>query len=113
MIRGTHAQAVPYKHMETHPAPVDGCFGCKVIGVGFGSVPGGTRPGSKRLAKERHFNKSMHAYREARRAGEKPEGTSLEAIERTRRKRESQERAKKILSETNDTSVISKMKVAG
>jgi hypothetical protein len=23
------------KHRETHPAPVDGCFGCKVQSIGF------------------------------------------------------------------------------
>jgi hypothetical protein len=23
------------KHRETHPSPVDGCFGCKVQSIGF------------------------------------------------------------------------------
>ena len=30
-------------HQLTHPEPVDGCFGCKVIGLSFGIVPGGAR----------------------------------------------------------------------
>lgn len=30
-------------HQRTHPQPVDGCFGCKAIGISFGMVPGGYR----------------------------------------------------------------------
>ena len=85
------------KHLERHPEPVDGCFGCRVIGISFGSVPGGTRPGSFALQHERKFNKDMHAYREARRAGEKPDQISTESIEKYRKKEESLARARKKL----------------
>jgi len=30
-------------HERTHPAPVDGCFGCKVIGLSYATVPGAYR----------------------------------------------------------------------
>lgn len=30
-------------HQRTHPVPVDGCFGCKVIGLNFATVPGAYR----------------------------------------------------------------------
>ena len=85
------------KHWEYHPSPLGDCFGCKALSVGFASVPGGTRPGSQKLTFQRKFDKGMHAYREARRAGEQPDGTTVEAVERTRRRQEVHERADKIL----------------
>lgn len=30
-------------HERTHPVPVDGCFGCKIIGLNYATVPGGYR----------------------------------------------------------------------
>lgn len=30
-------------HHRTHPVPVEGCFGCKIIGLSFGTVPGAYR----------------------------------------------------------------------
>lgn len=30
-------------HQRTHPVFVDGCFGCKVIGLNFATVPGAYR----------------------------------------------------------------------
>lgn len=30
-------------HQRTHPVPVDGCFGCKVIGISYATVPGAYR----------------------------------------------------------------------
>lgn len=30
-------------HEKTHPQAVPGCFGCKVVGLSFGIVPGGAR----------------------------------------------------------------------
>jgi hypothetical protein len=30
-------------HAQKHPIAVDGCFGCKLIGISFGVVPGAYR----------------------------------------------------------------------
>lgn len=83
------------KHYETHPREVENCFGCKITSISFGSVPGGTRPGSFRKKQERDFDKGMHAYREARRAGEQPEATTVEGVRKARQKQEVVERAMK------------------
>ncbi len=33
-------------HERTHPTPVEGCFGCHVVGLSFGMVPGAAREAS-------------------------------------------------------------------
>jgi len=103
-------QTVPYKHMETHPQFKDGCFACKIMNVGVGSVPGGTRPGSFRLAHQRDFDQGMNEYRDARAAGIQPEGTKKGDVEKWYRKAESQERAvRKLELDGTDTSTIKKI----
>ena len=86
------------KHLERHPERVDDCFGCKVLDVNFGSVPGGTRPMAKRKDHEVKFDKDMHAYREARRAGEQPDKVSARAVSETRRRVESVARGREKLA---------------
>lgn len=76
------------KHWDYHPYPQQECAGCKALTVGFQSVPGGTRPGAAKLKHQQDFDNGMHAYREAKRAGEQPEGTSVEAVRKTRQKQE-------------------------
>ncbi len=58
----------------------------------FGSVLGGASPGAARKQHEQTFNADMHAYREARRAGEKPERTDRAAIRENRQRHEVLER---------------------
>ena len=90
-------------HRErTHPEYVEGCFTCRIQDVGMASVPGGTRPGSFRVAHERKFNRDMDRYREARRAGEQPDGVSVEKVEATQKRVESHARAKDKLKEYAD-----------
>ena len=81
-------------HVEHHPTPVEGCFGCKVLSIGIMSVPGGTRPGSFKRAHERQFAKDMDSYREARRNGEQPTQVSKKAVEEAQKRQESIERGK-------------------
>lgn len=83
------------KHQERHPHLVEGCFGCKVMNIGMASVPGGTRPGSFKKSWERKFDKDMHAYRNARRAGEQPDTVSVEGVRKNRQRMESIERGRK------------------
>ena len=86
------------KHYEVNPDHIDNppknCYGCKIAGVSFGSVPGGTRAGSYAKQRERKFDRDMHAYREARRAGERPDSTSEEGVRKARQRRESFERGR-------------------
>ena len=63
------------KHAEVHPGlDVEGCFGCKVAGVSFGSNSTTTRGG--RVAEinqtERQWNVDMPAYKRLRRDGLQP-----------------------------------------
>lgn len=61
----------------------------------FGAVPGGSSKASMFKAKEVKFKRDQETYREARRAGERPETSTVEGVERTRRKEETRERALK------------------
>jgi len=85
------------KHLERHPEPVEGCFGCRVIGISFGSVPGGTRPGSFAKNHERKFARDMDAYREAKRNGEQPDQVSREGVLKKQQQVETLDRARKKL----------------
>ena len=63
------------KHAEVHPGlDVEGCFGCKVAGVAFGSNSTTTRGG--RVADinrtERQWNVDMPAYKRLRQDGLQP-----------------------------------------
>jgi hypothetical protein len=59
----------------------------------FGTVPGGASPLAPKQAWEREFNADMHSYREARRAGERPEQVNRKAIRKNRQRHEVLERA--------------------
>ena len=61
-------------HRATHPEPVEGCFGCKVlsISVSADALPNRGRAISSTSAKERVLAKDMDAYRRLRVAGEQP-----------------------------------------
>lgn len=63
------------KHAETHPTlDVEGCFGCRVAGVSFGSNSTTTR--GARVAEinqtEKGWKKDMDAYKRLRRDGLQP-----------------------------------------
>ena len=63
------------KHAEVHPdLNVEGCFGCKVAGVSFGSNSTTTRGG--RVAEinrtEKQWDADMPAYKRLRREGLQP-----------------------------------------
>lgn len=64
---------------RTHPEYVEGCFGCKVSTVSFGTVPGGARDQRTKVSHARNVEKGLNRYRELKEAGEQPSGTSLRA----------------------------------
>lgn len=64
---------------RTHPEYVEGCFGCKISTVRFGTVPGGNKDQREGITRGRRREKGLNRYRELRQAGEQPSGTTLEA----------------------------------
>ena len=66
---------MPY-HWEHHPEPVDGCFGCKVLGLQMNTGDAN----SQRVRPQREFNRELNAYENARANGIQPGGTSMAKI---------------------------------
>ena len=62
-------------HWEDHPEVVEGCFGCKVMGL---QVNAGD---AKRDIPEKKWNAELKAYEDARRQGIQPNGTSMAQIQ--------------------------------
>ena len=63
------------KHWEYHPTPVDGCFGCKGLGLQMNSGD------AKRDIPDKKWNAELKAYRDARAQGIQPAGTSMRHIQ--------------------------------
>ena len=62
---------------QTHPEFVEGCFGCKIgtLELSTGDASSGKlMPGKK-------WNAELDAYKEARKQGIQPAGTSMKAIQ--------------------------------
>lgn len=89
-------------HQRTHPSlDVEGCYGCRISGIHWGAVPGGTRPGgrAKRFLERRE--RGLIKYAERRKAGEQPDGTTLEKIEAYDKRMDTYQRMEKDLREDN------------
>lgn len=69
------------KHREDHPEDVDGCFGCKVIGLSIS--PGDAS--SQKVMTNKKWDGELDAYRQARADGIQPAGTSMAKIQEARR----------------------------
>ena len=62
------------KHWEHHPEPIDGCFGCKGLGLQMNAGD------AKRDIPDKKWNAELNAYREARSQGIQPAGTTMKHI---------------------------------
>lgn len=62
------------KHREVHPTDVDGCFGCKVLGVRMGANTTTSRGAQVAEVNERakRWDKDMPAYKRLRQQGYQP-----------------------------------------
>lgn len=69
------------KHREKHPEDVEGCFGCKVIGLQMNSGDAS----SQKQTSNKKWEGELNAYREARAQGIQPAGTSTKAIQEAQR----------------------------
>ena len=63
--------------------------------VYLGSVPGGTTDLAKKMDQTRQFHKDLYAFEDAKRAGEKPDGTTVKGVRSARQRVESFERAER------------------
>lgn len=66
------------RHRLDHPEDVDGCFGCKVIGLQLS--PGDAS--SQKAMSNKKWDGELNAYRAATAQGIQPEGTNMAAIQR-------------------------------
>ncbi len=72
------------KHHETHPVYIEGCQPCKWATLYVAVVPG-SHSESNVMAGMRQMTKNLHRYRDKRQAGERPRGTTREAMDKSER----------------------------
>lgn len=66
-----------YLHqIQKHPEPVEGCFGCKAIGLSLSTGDAN----SKASMAQSKWDKELDAYKDARSQGIQPAGTSMRKI---------------------------------
>lgn len=68
--------------INTHPEPVEGCFGCKVASVQFvGCFPTRSRgAGRSDAIAQKRWDKELDRYAEVRKQGIQPDGTTMPKI---------------------------------
>lgn len=93
------------KHRETHPGlDVEGCFGCRVAGVSFGSNSTTSRGAKVAEINQRakNWDKDMPAYKRLRQQGYQPKNidgaAKLEATASTVAEVESRPNIEKLIS---------------
>jgi len=69
------------RHRLDHPEDVEGCFGCKVLGLQMS--PGDAS--SQKMVSNKKWDGELEAYRAARADGIQPAGTSMKKIQEARR----------------------------
>jgi len=89
---------------------VPGCFGCKIGTVGFGTVPGASIDSKNQHSVIRQREKDLDRYREKRRAGERPDGTTKKAMDASEKKQDLFERRESDLRDYNPPEAVNKVK---
>lgn len=69
------------KHLEDHPEYVEGCFGCKVMGLQMnaGDAKGSIIAGGMT---QKAWDKELDLYKEARKQGIQPDSTKAKDIKK-------------------------------
>jgi hypothetical protein len=67
------------KHWEHHPEPIDGCFGCKGLGLQMNTGD------ATRDIPDKKWNSELQAYRDARAQGIQPAGTTMRHVQEAHR----------------------------
>ena len=63
-------------HRQKHPTDVDGCFGCKIIGLSLNAGEASTRTSMS----TKKWDAELQAYRDARAQGIQPASTKMRDI---------------------------------
>jgi hypothetical protein len=69
------------RHRLDHPEDVEGCFGCKVLGL---QMSPGDASSQKRVSNKK-WDGELEAYRAARADGIQPAGTTMAKVQEARR----------------------------
>jgi hypothetical protein len=93
-------------HRRTHAEFVPGCYGCKIATISFGTVPGAHKDSKNGMSQLKQREKDLVQYREKRRAGEQPDGTTRAAMEKSKRKLDLWERNEQKLIDTQPPATV-------
>lgn len=96
-------------HRRTHPEFVEGCKPCTWATISFATVPGGAKDARTGISGVNQREKDLHRYREKRRNGEQPEGTTKAKMDAYDRRVDSWERAEAKLSADNSPDTVRKL----
>jgi hypothetical protein len=69
------------RHRKDHPEDVEGCFGCKILGLQMNSGDAS----SQKQTSNKKWDGELEAYRAARAEGIQPAGTTIKKIQEARR----------------------------
>ena len=64
-------------HRQTHPTDVEGCFGCKILGISLNAGEASTRTSMS----TKKWDAELQAYRDARAQGIQPSSTRMKDIQ--------------------------------
>ena len=95
------------KHHETHPEYVEGCNPCRwsTVYVGPTSDVDRTQHKAYRLREA-----DLHRYRDKRKAGEQPDGTTRESMELSEKKQQLWNDSERQISDDNPTELVTQTK---
>ena len=99
-------------HQRTHSEYVEGCFSCKISTVSFGTVPGAHKDQRNQVSRLNRRERELNRYREKRRAGEQPDGTTFEAMEETEKRAATYEKHEQRIKDTHPPAEAKKIKKA-
>ena len=98
------------KHREKHPEYVEGCFGCKAGTINFGTVPGAHKDSKRGITELEKREKGLIRYAEKRKAGEQPDGTTPEAIEKYERRIDAWEKKERVFEDSAPAESVQALK---
>jgi len=87
-------------------------MGCKLSTVRFGTVPGGSKDAKNSVSAIDQRHKDLHRYREKRRAGEQPTGTTKRAMDTSEKRDDLWDRREKDIRDHNSPEQAAKLKKA-
>lgn len=93
------------------PVNKDGvCFIHKLKSISFGTIPGGAKDQRTNISHGREVERGLDRFRERKKAGENPSGTTMEAHRKDSYRKSLWEKHEKELTETNDPNTVKKVK---